>query len=80
MQKRDYREPPVFVTGDPRRQYNEQFETRQALGASIHWFPAYNDGVQGEVSRLQSRMLCRARCCSSQALHKVAQALRKVAC
>ena len=40
---------PVFVTGDPRRQYDEVFETRQALGASIHWYPAYNDGVQGEV-------------------------------
>lgn len=46
------REAPqaVFVSGDPRRQYDEVFRTRTALGASIHWFPAYNDGVQGEVS------------------------------
>ena len=60
MQKRDKFEPPVFVTGDPRRQYNEQFETRQALGAAIHWFPAYNDGVAGEVPML----LLAPGCCS----------------
>ena len=47
----------VFVTGDPRRQYDEVFETRQALGASIHWFPAYNDGVQGEVRSCAERPL-----------------------
>ena len=29
---------------------DEVFETRQALGASIHWFPAYNDGVKGEFA------------------------------
>ena len=42
-------EPPVFVSASPARQYNHEDRTRTALGAAIHWFPAYNDGTKGEA-------------------------------
>ena len=44
-------DPPVFVSGNARREYNEVDRTRTALGASIHWFPAYNDGVKGDFAK-----------------------------
>lgn len=31
--------------------WNENDRTRTALGQAIHWYPAYNDGVKGEIAR-----------------------------
>ena len=42
-------DPPVFVSANPARQYNHDDRTRTAMGAAIHWFPAYNDGTKGDA-------------------------------
>ena len=50
----------ILQSGGPKNVWTDNEKTRTALGDAIHWFPAYNDGVAGEVP-----MLLRAPgCCS----------------
>ena len=67
MPRMKMHDPPVFVSANPSRNYNDGDRTRTALGAAIHWYPAYNDGIQdnaktggigigfGEVTRTDNR-------------------------
>jgi hypothetical protein len=41
----------VELYSGPKNVWTESDKTRSALGEAIHWYPAYNDGVKGEVAR-----------------------------
>ena len=41
----------ILQSGGPKNVWTDNEKTRTALGDAIHWFPAYNDGVKGEVAR-----------------------------